>query len=76
MLYKGVFVSLIGRDLDPTEDAKKAGGKIWLAEVAKEVEQEIGGKVTSEEEVAAQKRQPAVLESIPSSREQMEKAKY
>jgi hypothetical protein len=76
VLYKGVFVSLIGRDLDPTEDGKKTGGKVWLAEVAKEVEREIGGKATSEEDVAAQKRQSAALESVPSSGEQMEKAKY
>jgi len=53
VLHKGVFVSLIGRDLKPI-----AGGenKIWLAEVAREVEQEVGGRVVSEEEVAAQKR--------------------
>jgi len=47
-------VSLIGRDLRPIG---KGEGKVWLAEVAKEVEQEIEGKVVSEEEVAAQKRE-------------------
>lgn len=67
VLYKGVFVSLIGRDLNPNADLQKAGGKIWLAEVAKEVEEEIGGKVTSEEEVAAQKRASTPLEPAPST---------
>jgi hypothetical protein len=52
VLYKGVFVSLIGRDLKPIGE-----GKVWLAEVAKEVEQEIEGRVVSEEEVAAQKKE-------------------
>ena len=46
-------MSLIGRDLKPIGEGK---GKVWLAEVAKEVEQEIDGRVVSEEEVAAQKR--------------------
>jgi len=54
VLYKGVFVSLIGRDLKPIGEGE---GKVWLAEVAKEVEQEIEGRVVSEEEVAAQKRE-------------------
>ena len=54
VLYKGVFVSLIGRDLKPMAGGKN---KVWLAEVAKEVEQEVGGRVVSEEEVAAQKRE-------------------
>ncbi|KIM40241.1 hypothetical protein M413DRAFT_446414 [Hebeloma cylindrosporum] len=53
VLYKGVFVSLIGRDIKPIGEGE---GKVWLADVAKEVEQEIEGKVVSEEEVAAQKR--------------------
>lgn len=51
-LQKGVFVSLIGRDL---ESGQK--GRLWLAEVAKEVEREVGGRIWSEEEVAAQKRE-------------------
>ncbi|KAF9485943.1 Molybdopterin binding protein [Pholiota conissans] len=75
VLYKGVFVSLIGRDLDPT-DASKAGGKIWLAEVAKEVEEAIGGRATSEEDVAAQKRESASLEAAASFGNLPEKAKY
>ncbi|KJA28951.1 hypothetical protein HYPSUDRAFT_128826 [Hypholoma sublateritium FD-334 SS-4] len=74
VLYKGVFVSLIGRDLNPNTDLQKAGGKIWLAEVAKEVEEEIGGKVTSEEEVAAQKRDSAPLEATPSTAKDAETA--
>ncbi|KAF8967935.1 MoaB/Mog domain-containing protein [Flammula alnicola] len=88
VLYKGVFVSLIGRDLNPGDGDSKSGGKIWLAEVAKEVEEEIGGKVVSEEEVAAQKMQPPVLDSAPPEKkadeppetsnadDQVEKAKY
>jgi len=54
VLYKGVFVSLIGRDLTPIAEGEN---KVWLAEVAKEVEQEVEGRVVSEEEVAAQKRE-------------------
>lgn len=52
VLQKGVFVSLIGRDL---ESGQK--GRLWLAEVAQEVEREVGGRIWSEEEVAAQKRE-------------------
>ncbi|KAF5348786.1 hypothetical protein D9756_009764 [Leucocoprinus leucothites] len=57
ILGQGVFVSLIGRDL-PTPASSddngngKAQARIWLAEVAREVEKEVGGKVVSEEEVA------------------------
>ncbi len=44
---------------EPTEGEgktqTKAKTRIWLAEVAKEVEQEVGGKVVSEEEVALKK---------------------
>ena len=50
VLAKGVFVSLIGRDLN------NGTKKIWLADVAREVEKEVGGRVVSEEEVAAQKK--------------------
>ena len=53
VLSKGVFVSLIGRDLNNANNGTK---KIWLAEVAREVEKEVRGKVVSEEEVAAQKK--------------------
>lgn len=52
VLHKGVFVSLIGRDLDTGQK-----GRLWLADVAREVECEVGGRILSEEEVAAQKRQ-------------------
>jgi hypothetical protein len=55
VLHKGVFVSLIGRDLDSGQK-----GRLWLAEVAQEVEREIGGRIWSEEEVAAQKRESAL----------------
>lgn len=57
VLYQGVFVSLIGRDVEENGDGK---GKVWLAEVAKEVENEIGGRITSEEDVAATKRAIAI----------------
>ena len=50
MLSKGAFVSLIGRDLN------NGTKKIWLADVAREVEKEVRGRVVSEEEVAAQKK--------------------
>jgi hypothetical protein len=52
VVHKGVFVSLIGRDLDSGQK-----GRLWLAEVAQEVEREVRGKIWSEEEVAARKRQ-------------------
>ena len=53
VLHKGVFVSLIGRDLI---SSNKGVERIWLAEVAREVEKEVEGRVTSEEEIAARKR--------------------
>jgi len=55
VLSKGVFVSLIGRDLN------NGNKKIWLADVAREVEKEVGGRVVSEEEVAAQKKESVAL---------------
>ncbi|KAL0066868.1 hypothetical protein AAF712_006063 [Marasmius tenuissimus] len=60
VLNQGVFVCLIGRDLPSFKDSngkklKKGPPRIWLAEVAKEVEQEIGGRIVSEEEVAEKK---------------------
>ncbi len=58
VLYKGVFVSLIGRDLDSGQK-----GRLWLADVAREVEQEIGGRISSEEEVVAQKKESDALEA-------------
>ncbi|KAG7095806.1 hypothetical protein E1B28_006506 [Marasmius oreades] len=63
VLNQGVFVSLIGRDIPSFVGSSTTNGKklkkgpprIWLAEVAKEVEREVGGRVVSEEEVAEKK---------------------
>ena len=55
VLQKGVFVSLIGRDLDSGQK-----GRLWLAEVAQEVEREVAGRIWSEEEVAARKKETAL----------------
>ena len=66
VLYKGVFVSLIGRDLDPKSNDGTNGKKVWLAEVAREVEREIGGRVASEEDIAAQKNEPSGSLTTPS----------
>ncbi|KAG5639762.1 hypothetical protein H0H81_000042 [Sphagnurus paluster] len=52
VLGKGVFVSLIGRDL--AGDGEN-GHQLWLADVAREVEREVGGQVASEEEIAHKK---------------------
>ncbi|KDR75745.1 hypothetical protein GALMADRAFT_248416 [Galerina marginata CBS 339.88] len=91
ILYKGVFVSLIGRDLGHNGQDPNAEGKVWLAEVAQEVEAEIGGRIVSEEEVAAQKSRSSSPDALPSgektvegveppetvkANEQVEKAKY
>lgn len=72
---------MIGCDLNSATHTD--GGKIWLAEVAKEVEQEIGGKVVSEEEVAAQKAletapvpAPKLTSTESSNTTNTEKAKY
>ncbi|KAF8062234.1 MoaB/Mog domain-containing protein [Lyophyllum atratum] len=51
VLGKGVFVSLIGRDL-----CGEGVDMLWLADVAREVEKEVGGHVVSDEEIA-QKRE-------------------
>ncbi|KAH9485043.1 hypothetical protein JR316_0001949 [Psilocybe cubensis] len=60
VLYKGVFVSLIGRDFQPKDAGKgTAEGNMCLTEIAREVEVEIGGKIASEEEIAAQKSRSA-----------------
>lgn len=59
VLQKGVFVSLIGRDLDSGQE-----GRLWLAEVAQEVEREVGGRIWSEEELAARKRETQALEGF------------
>ncbi|EDR10567.1 uncharacterized protein LACBIDRAFT_184023 [Laccaria bicolor S238N-H82] len=79
VLYKGVFVSLIGRDLESKED-----GGVWLAEVAKEVEQAVDGRVVSEEEVAAQKGEvvgnknkiAGQMEDLPNEFAENDKAKF
>jgi len=63
VLQKGVFVSLIGRDLDSGQK-----GRLWLAEVAQEVEREVGGRIWSEEELAARKRETQALEEEDSHR--------
>lgn len=65
VLSKGVFVSLIGRDLVTRDDVNKGTEKIWLADVARQVEKGVGGKIVSEEEVAAQKRQSVALAPEP-----------
>ncbi|KAL9709342.1 hypothetical protein Ac2012v2_007698 [Leucoagaricus gongylophorus] len=54
ILGQGVFVSIVGRDiLTPGSGSNgKSQTRVWIAEVAKEVEREIGGKIVSEEEVA------------------------
>lgn len=49
---KGVFVSLIGGD--PCGQ-KEDGKPLFLAEIASEVEQEINGRVVSDEEIAEKK---------------------
>lgn len=61
VLSKGAFVSLIGRDLN------NGTKKIWLADVAREVEKEMGGRVVSEEEVAAQKKASELLKNAGDS---------
>ena len=61
MLSRGVFVSLIGRDLVTRDNSTEGAEKIWLADVARQVEKEVGGKVASEEEIAAQKRKSMIL---------------
>lgn len=65
ILYKGVFVSLIGRD-SPQESA------VQLDEIAKEVEREIAGRILSDEEVAEHKR---LAESKFKEEQAVEKAK-
>ena len=62
VLSKGVFVSLIGRDIN---DSNSGTERIWLADVAREVEREVGGRVVSEEEIAAQKRGRVALAPEP-----------
>lgn len=59
---KGVLVSLIGRDRPceiPVEadvsPGKKGPPRIWIADVAREVEKEISGKVLSDEEIEQKK---------------------
>ena len=80
VLYKGVFVSLIGRELSNTASASNTQGPTFcLTEVAKEVEREVGGKIVSEEDVRAKKSEgePKALDgsSSESDSEAAEKAK-
>ncbi|KAG6907540.1 hypothetical protein DXG01_008576 [Tephrocybe rancida] len=52
VIGKGVFVSLIGSD----PCGEKEGGKpLFLADIAREVEKEVDGRVVSDEEVAEKK---------------------
>lgn len=67
VLSKGVFVSLIGRDLVTSDDSNKGAEKIWLADVAREVEKEVEGRVASEEEIAAQKRESLAYVALAKS---------
>jgi hypothetical protein len=61
-------VSLIGRDLENTDagDGNQGRSRLWLADVAREVETEIGGRVVSDEEVA-QKKEEARTDKIQHS---------
>jgi len=63
VLGKGVFVSLIGRD-PPLDGLAGENGqtRVWLAEVAREVEIEVGGMVVSDEEIA-QKKEEGIVNS-------------
>ncbi|KAJ3783059.1 MoaB/Mog domain-containing protein [Lentinula aff. detonsa] len=66
VLGKGVFVSLIGRDRNmgipsnheqriesdaQSTEAKEPLARVWLAQIASEVEKEIDGRIVSDEEV-------------------------
>ena len=76
-------MSLIGRDLESKEE-----GGLWLAEVAKEVEQAVEGRVVSAEEVAAQKsevgtknktepgKETGQMEDVPNEFAENDKAKF
>ncbi|KAF6751693.1 MoaB/Mog domain-containing protein [Ephemerocybe angulata] len=58
ILYKGVFVSLIGKEAPATAaGSAEPTERVWLADIAKEVEREIGGRILSEEEVVEHKKQ-------------------
>lgn len=54
-------MSLVGRDRPPTASSAQEGSndapRIWLAQVAQEVEDEVGGKIVTEEEVAKKKEE-------------------
>lgn len=52
-------VSLIGRDLGNPDvgDRNQGRNRLWLADVAREVEVEIGGRVVSDEEIAQKKQE-------------------
>ncbi|KAF8647308.1 hypothetical protein AX16_006770 [Volvariella volvacea WC 439] len=60
VIGQGVFVSLIGRDNSHNSNKDMNEGaldSVPLTDIAKEVENEIGGKVVSEEEVARKKEE-------------------
>jgi phage terminase Nu1 subunit (DNA packaging protein) len=59
LLGRGVTVSLIGRDLGNPEvnDSDQGRSRLWLADVAREVEAEIGGRVVNDEEIAQKKEE-------------------
>jgi hypothetical protein len=59
IIGKGVFVSLIGRDPPVTDVSSEKNGqaRVWLAEIAREVEIEVGGRVVSDEEIAQKKEE-------------------
>jgi len=59
LLGRGVTVSLIGRDLGNPEvnDSNQGRSRLWLADVAREVEVEIGGRVVNDEEIAQKKEE-------------------
>jgi hypothetical protein len=61
---KGVFVSLIGRDPIQTTSQDGKRNLMWLADIAREVEQEVKGKVVSEEEVHSVKQEALVQQQV------------
>ncbi|KAJ3979132.1 MoaB/Mog domain-containing protein [Lentinula detonsa] len=65
VLGKGVFVSLIGRDRNmeseaQSTEAKEPLARVWLAQIASEVEKEIDGRIVSDEEVKVLKESASV----------------
>lgn len=70
VLGEGVFVSLIGRDLGNGINTEDGQGKLWLADVAREVEREVGGRVVSEEEIAKKKEERLTPDEKPVQQQQ------